>query len=856
MSRLALLILATACRPDEPADDSAAPTGPDLSEVLGADEARAGVVEDDTALFGGIDAEGRAGDVKIYNDRAAFIIQGVRDGSFLFRQGGGVIDADRVRDAAAPGYDFVDEWVVATGPMRIMDPETVAVVDDGSGGGPATVHVEGPESPIDYLTGAFESDDLIPDTGVWFSTDFTLEPGTPLMRVTTTYTATEQDVSLQPGDIIFGSKELGQTWTPGLGLSEEVPDTYPFVAFVGRRNEGVVGVFGTDDSGYGEDASVAALAGLLAISPAYGERVELLRGESHTVERYYGVGRDLAELTDAWLTALGADTEEVSGTVEAPDGPVAGARVTVLVDGAPFTLAFTREDGSFSALVPAGAEVGYVADGRGRGIFPDLPSGYGAYSPYTTEAAQQAALASYAGEGDLPVQAAGRGVSAADDPLTLAEPGTLVLHAADGLPFEARLSASGLSEAEEGLAQDHPQGYAALAWARDGEVELPLEPGSYSLLVHRGPTWEIQQQDLEVAAGEELTVEVDLSRSVAPEGWLTADPHVHAAPSPDSSITMEERLVVAAGTGVQLQFGTDHDHIVDYSPLLAPLGLDGVMHTITATEFSPVKRGHVNCYPLHADPTKPNGGALRWWLPEERVQTTQEEFDRMAEVMPDALFQVNHPLSGLASLAGWSPGEIAHGDYWTEDFDVIEVNNGGGHAEETELYLDLVSRGIVVAPVSVSDSHKHLSSSPGFNITWIHVGEDDPAAVTDDAIVEALTAHATVASTGPFLDLSIEPGSTVVGPQTLDVRALTPSWFSVDRLTLVQNDEAVETVEGDSATFTLDPDEDALYVVVAEGDAPMSPVNGLRPWALSAAILVDADGDGWSPPLPPLVVDP
>ena len=67
------LLLLLACRPDE----TTPPKGktPDLTERLGEGEVRAGVVTDEAALFGGVSAEGKAGDVKIYNDRAQFVIQ-------------------------------------------------------------------------------------------------------------------------------------------------------------------------------------------------------------------------------------------------------------------------------------------------------------------------------------------------------------------------------------------------------------------------------------------------------------------------------------------------------------------------------------------------------------------------------------------------------------------------------------------------------------------------------------------------------------------------------------------------------------------------------------------------------------
>ncbi len=68
---------------------------PDLSEVL-EDEARAGVIGDETVLFAGVSADGRAGDVLIYNDLVRFVVRGVREGDFYIQQGGGITDADIV----------------------------------------------------------------------------------------------------------------------------------------------------------------------------------------------------------------------------------------------------------------------------------------------------------------------------------------------------------------------------------------------------------------------------------------------------------------------------------------------------------------------------------------------------------------------------------------------------------------------------------------------------------------------------------------------------------------------------------------------------------------------------------------
>jgi hypothetical protein len=129
-----LVVALWSCKHD---DEPPAGVPVDLVEVLSEGEVRAGVVTDEHALFGGISAEGRAGDFKLYNDRVQFVVQGVRPGSFYLPEGGGVIDADIVRPEGQLGHDAVEEWGSMFGLGRISVPESVTVVNDGSDGEPA-----------------------------------------------------------------------------------------------------------------------------------------------------------------------------------------------------------------------------------------------------------------------------------------------------------------------------------------------------------------------------------------------------------------------------------------------------------------------------------------------------------------------------------------------------------------------------------------------------------------------------------------------------------------------------------------------------------------------------------------------
>ncbi|MBT3220901.1 MAG: hypothetical protein HN348_17595 [Proteobacteria bacterium] len=229
---------------------------------------------------------------------------------------------------------------------------------------------------------------------------------------------------------------------------------------------------------------------------------------------------------------------------------------------------------------------------------------------------------------------------------------------------------------------------------------------------------------------------------------------------------------------------------------------------------------------------------------------TTAQFETLRDRHGDIIISANHPTDdGLAWAAGWSVGEIDRPDYWSSDFESVEVANRGDYEEYLPFYLDLINRGYLVAPVAVTDSHSHFQSEPGVNATFIGVGSNDVSESDNEDLKEAIRARRTIASRGVFLDMSVEPGSLVVGGAELEVEAQSPSWIVVDRLKLLENGVEVVEVSGTFATFNLEPDADASYIVIAEGDVAMNPISNDTPWALSSAILVDVAGDGWEAPL-------
>ncbi|MEQ1506882.1 MAG: CehA/McbA family metallohydrolase, partial [Myxococcota bacterium] len=335
-------------------------------------------------------------------------------------------------------------------------------------------------------------------------------------------------------------------------------------------------------------------------------------------------------------------------------------------------------------------------------------------------------------------------------------------------------------------------------------------------------------------------------------GWVLGDPHSHASPSSDAAIPMEDRLIVAAGVGIQVHFGTDHDHLADYRPLLDPLGLAPVLKSVVADEVSPPLRGHFNIYPVEPTPGEPDNGAWEWWA--EIPASTEAMVDTLRARHGDGfVLQSNHPTSsGLASSASWDVGVVDKGDFWTDRIEAAEVLNSGDYASFLGFWEDLVGRGYRVTPVGVSDSHSHFGGSVGWSATWLDVGTDDVTAVTDDLVASAIRDGRVVVSRGPFLALDRDPGATVAPGTRLAVEARSASWVKVDRIHLIRDGVEVQAVDGTSATFDLDATEDAWFAVIADGATPMLPVTGDTPWAMAGPFRVDVGADGWSAPLPPM----
>jgi hypothetical protein len=888
------LLLLTACPGPRDTGNPCAPfLGQDPSVPAAPGEARGGVIRPGTqgeaALFGGIAAEGREGDIKLYNAQVQFIIQGAREGHGYVGTAGDVIDADLVRDDGVLGRDLLEHGYLAFGLSRLAQASTVELLADGSAGGAAHARSVGSDEPWGWFQGMFELDEPAIDAmGLVITTDYHLEPDSSCLQVATRLDNPGDDtLELTPQDGLWASGEDALPWAPGTGLDDAEGDTLPAMVYTGRQGEATLSLWPMEGE-YGSSV-IAQLAAEYGIALAELATVELGPGESVLFERALCVTPDTATAEAERRRAQGESLADVSGTVLEADGsPVPGVRVHFVDDGGVLGWATTDAEGAFSADLPPGDATAWaVAHAPVEHV--QLPEGSGRYAPFAADsvnAAQLEALDGTAPAAPLPF-AMGRlspepwsfeleeGASATHD-FELAPASTLAISLEDGdgqpLPGVVELRWSegappaSTVPAELRQAIGIPDGArAGWAWTATGTLEIPALPGTYDLIANHGVRHERARLGaLSLSEGETAEATLILDEVVPREGWLAMDSHSHGAPSFDGALPMEDRLVACAATGVDLPLVSDHDVHVDYGPLLEALGLSERAWTTPGVELTTMIRGHFNLFPIVPDPTQAHGGAIPWWL---ESLDTPSLFERMLDLIgEEGLLQVNHPRTpGMVEFADYDPatGEAEDPDYWSWDFDQIELINGGVddlHAVRAD-WFSFLSLGHRPTILGVSDSHYRWIPC-GMARTDVFLGRDSPAGLDWDSLRAALQAGHVVAARGTTLRAWVGealPGDTVTGAvHELDVLVTAPAWIQPGTLRVyrdgaIVHEEALPSEAADGVYFDgslpMEAEADAWFAVEVEGTVPMGDAwRNQTPYAMSNAFFLDIDDDGWDPP--------
>ncbi|HTY27845.1 MAG TPA: hypothetical protein VMD51_06820, partial [Mycobacterium sp.] len=808
--------------------------------------------------------------------------------------GGQIIDGDIVRVPLDPDRDNFEEWSISLNIESTAHYTAVTVLNDGSDGGPAVIRATGVDDLIDFinpsstvasfgfLLPASADDNDIPVT---VTTDYILEPGTNYVRVETTVQNTGGSLlNIFFGEYINGSGEV-QMFQPGYGFGEPLATSRcpitpqnlcNFTAYSGYDNadgvsygyiQQVPGSTTFTTSGVHvpqlKVAVVAALTGLAG--PPFAIQPSGNPGDSLELTRYFVVGDGpVSTVSDARNEIQCLPTGRVEGTVTAGGVPTKGVDIAVLGDqtkgpGTPTNVVtHTRTDsaGHYSLTLPPGA----------YNVAANLE-----HSPYE-------------GGGSTAIQHLVNVTAFSDETQDIAIPATgglqVLVKGQDNAPIPAKVSVVGFDPSPDplnkqsilglisnttGVFEDRtkdavPFGLATFGYAgTTGDTGvLPLEPGSYQVVVSHGPEYSNDAQNVTITAGSTQVVHAKVEHVIDSTGFVSADFHVHSIDSPDSQIPHVDRLMTMIADGMDFFTPTDHDYRYDYQPLIDSMGLDDLLGTAVGEEITSFDYGHFNAWPLKTDPSQVNHGGADFGgaAPAGQDYPSFGNYNVspagiVALGHADAVgasntVQINHIHShfgldggsGLAIDTGTTPPQSqvpaaarrldpSITNFFTNTFDALEIWIGDDRqgqiltnflGQNIGDWFNMINQGIVRTGVADSDSHKHAVAPAGFPRNMVASPTDDPSMLSGiaDTLSNSINAGRNVGTDGPMVRVSthaastgqtgkLELGSpttisTTDGAVDITVSIQSPTWAEFDRVEYYINTTTTQVLKPNQQT--------------------------------------------------------
>lgn len=639
--------------------------------------ARAKAIERLDEVIGGPMSAARPGDFLLENDQVRFGILGGRNSFGPGLYGGSLVDADlQWQDARVDGgrgRDAFNEMfpLISMNVPLADQPEDVFVLSDGSDGGAAAVRVVGEGAPflslLDLLWG------LVGMPDQWTTTDYILEPGEPWVTVRTTVAFQETPEPVVEGEeVTYASEaldviEAGLTdgivmgdfflaggslnvFAPGIGFDEDgavyrgfleerntftEPYEFPYLAGVAPGiSYGLIPKEGNAYVPLFSASQTAVVTGLRRSTNA--GRPRFNPDEAFVFDRYFVVGHgDVGSVLDQYIALRDIPHGTLSGIVveQGTAQPMTHMDVFAFEPGAAYPWAQWRTDvrpddtvpdGSFSGKLPVG-DWELLVHRQGR---PDS-----ARVPITVEEG-----------GEVRVR------------LESPRPGSVWFDLVDetGRPVPAKVTifqerpSHETSNRQPALGDPFVAGAPEwVVFADQGSAEVLLPPGEYYAVASRGLEYELDVSEVfTVDQNRAHRIELQVRRALETDGWISADFHVHSAPSHDSGVTLPDRVRSMVCEGVEFFTGTDHDVYTDFQPVIEQMGLSPWVRSAVGVETTTVEIGHYLGFPMREHFLDEAGGAMNWTnlTPQEIIDNLRREG---AEVGFDPFVFVAHPRDGI-----------------------------------------------------------------------------------------------------------------------------------------------------------------------------------------------------------------
>jgi hypothetical protein len=885
--------------------------------------ALAKLITDSADCVGGVLSRCRPGDYLLKNEKIRVIVQSIQRNLFGIGQfGGQIIDADLVRAAGDPDRDQFEEWSTSINIENTAHYTSIAVLNDGSDGEPAVIRVTGVDDLLDFLNPSATvaglgfalpaaADDT--DLPVEIQTDYILKPGRNYVRVeTTVHNTGGSQLKIFFGEFLGGSGKIAE-FQPAYGFGEPLSTlTCPAgaanpcnaIAYEGfQEGAGVSYGYINDDpnsSTFTTSGVSVPLIGseiLLTLTGVQGPPHTLAPngdpGDSKTFTRHFIVGNGtVSSILDTRNEIQLMTTGTLEGTVTAGGSPALGAQVAVLggiFDGPTIShldknvVSHTRTDvnGHYSLTLPPGSYMvmanldGYPYEGGGTN-----PVQHGiviAANAFTTQ--------------DMALPATGLLQVTVDDESSNPLAAKVSVVGVDPSPDPMNTQdVLGLITNTTGIFNDRGQdgltyGLAQVSFAGlDGSIgPVPLEPGSYRVVVSHGPEYSAYNQDITVSAGSTSTVNAQVTRVVDSTGFISGDFHVHAIDSPDCKISRAERVVSMLAEGVDFFTPSDHDFRADFPPTIAALGATGLIKTATSAEITTFDYGHFNAWPVPIDPSKVNGGSVDHGgaAPDGldfpsygNYSLTPAQIIHAARDDGATTVQINHIHSffgldagsghaidtGLTPPQSFVPGAAHRLDPLVTNYfptepdrpDALELWIGDDRGQVYTNFLgrnigdwfNLINQGILKTGVADSDTHKRIITQAGMPRSMVASVTDAPASIvpadvsanvddgrvfgTNAPIVRVTTHAVSTGETGGLGIGQLKTISTTDGAVDIQVDIQSPIWAEFDRVEYYINTTTTKhtvmklTTAGTVpvVNYTITPD----YVQTKDSDFTVSTV--------------------------------
>jgi hypothetical protein len=360
---------------------------------------------------------------------------------------------------------------------------------------------------------------------------------------------------------------------------------------------------------------------------------------------------------------------------------------------------------------------------------------------------------------------------------------------------------------------------------RRGEAVLKLPPGRYRVSAGKGVEWSLDAEVVEIASDAVRDVELRPRHVVASVTLVACDLHVHAAPSLDSKMTEDDRLLSAASAGIRLMVATDHNVVADYAPALSRTDLGGAVALVPGLEIttSNPAMGHFGVFPYPSSQR----------LPRHEHTTVSAVLADARRGNPASLVVVHRPRApegaGYFSAVGFDARSERVPSEMSTDFDMLEVYSGPDLKDRSKTeavlrdWFALLDLGKRVVASGASDSHGNEAPWAGYPRTYVDIGRwkqgysGGPLDV--EATLAALRAGRGFVTSGPTIDFTLsgaiaddpalnkgmgttlsadeaedaKPGSTIrtQGRAVGHLRVRAPSWIDVSSIEIVAGGASV-----------------------------------------------------------------